>query len=366
MIIGVPKEIKTEEKRVAITPAGVSALTAHGHQVLIEKGAGVGSKITDEDYSSNGATVLATAAEVWKRAAMVLKVKEPLSAEYGYLRSDLVLFTYLHLAADERQTKALIASGCRAIAYETIALADGALPLLAPMSEVAGKLAVQVGAHCLEANQGGSGILISGVSGVAPARVLIIGAGVSGSAACQVAVGMGAQVTIMDIDPKRLRYLSEVNQGKVVTLMSNRANIESEVVLADLVIGSVLITGAKAPKLVTEEMVRRMKPGSAIVDICIDQGGCVETSHATTHSQPTYKLHDVVHYCVANMPGIVPRTSTYALTNATMSYALELADKGFDRAIAEDPSLKKGVNVSGGKITHPGVADAWNLKYEPL
>jgi alanine dehydrogenase len=361
MIIGVPKEIKTEEGRVAITPAGVTALVAHGHSVLIEKGAGKGSFIPDAEYRAVGAAVVPKAETVWKRAQMVLKVKEPLPSEYRYLRPDLILFTYLHLAADEAQTRALMKSGCTAVAYETIELPDGSLPLLAPMSEVAGKLSIQVGAHCLEANQGGSGLLLSGVSGVAPAKVTVIGAGVSGKSACQVAVGLGAQVTIMDINPTRLRYIHDITQGRVVTLMSNAANLKRELATCDLLIGAVLIPGAKAPKLLKRKHLKMMKPGSALVDIAIDQGGIAETSRPTTHKDPTYLVDRIVHYCVANMPGIVPQTSTYALTNATMTYAIELADKGLARAVAESDALAKGVNVIRGRVTCPGVAAAWRL-----
>lgn len=363
MIIGVPTEIKTEEKRVAITPAGVTALVAHGHTVLVQKGAGTGSFITDADYREAGARIVSKAADVWKKAGMVLKVKEPLPAEYGYLRPDLILFTYLHLAAAKELTHALMKSGCTAIAYETIELADGSLPLLAPMSEVAGKLSIQVGAHCLEASQGGSGLLLSGVSGVAPAKVLIIGAGTAGRSACQVAVGLGAQVIVMDIDPEPLRYIHDITQGRAITLMSNVANLKRELPVTDLLIGAVLIPGAKAPKLIKKHHIRMMKPGSAMVDIAIDQGGIAETSRPTTHQKPTYVVGGVVHYCVANMPGIVPQTSTNALTNATMSYAIDLADKGLDQAVADDEPLRKGINVRGGKVTCKGVAEAWNLKY---
>ena len=366
MIIGVPKEIKTEESRVAITPAGVTALVAHDHTVLIEKGAGKGSFITDTQYREVGAKVIAKADDVWGKANVVLKVKEPLPDEYKYLRKDLVLFTYLHLAAAKDLTKQLVKSRCTAIAYETIELADRSLPLLAPMSEVAGKLSIQVGAHCLEANQEGSGLLLSGVSGVAPAKVTILGAGVSGKSACRVAVGMGARVTVMDIDPKRLAYIEDITQGRASTLMSNAANLKSELAACDLLIGAVLIPGAKAPKLIKRHHLKMMKPGSALVDIAIDQGGVAETSHPTTHADPTYVVDGIVHYCVANMPGIVPQTSTYALTNATMTYAIELADKGFDEAIAANPALKRGVNVTGGKVTHEGVAAAWNMPYTEI
>ena len=366
MIIGVPKEIKTEENRVAITPAGVTALVAHGHKVLVEKDAGKGSFIANADYRDVGATVVGKAENIWEKADMILKVKEPLKTEYKFLRPGLILFTYLHLAADRELTQALKKSGCTAIAYETIEMPDHSLPLLAPMSEVAGKLSIQVGAHCLEASQGGSGLLLSGVSGVAPAKVTIIGAGVSGKSACQVAVGQGAQVTIMDIDPKRLSYLHDVTQGRAVTLMSNAANLKRELANCDLLIGAVLIPGAKAPKLIRRDHLKMMKPGSAIVDICIDQGGMAETSRPTTHSDPTFVVDEIVHYCVANMPGIVPQTSTYALTNATMTYAIELADKGLEASLAGNEALKKGVNVMGGKVTHKGVAEAWNMAFTEI
>jgi len=366
MIVGVPKEIKTEENRVAITPVGVSALVGHGHTVLVEKGAGLGSRIPDEDYRAAGAKIASSAAKVWRESEMVLKVKEPLPQEYGYLRPDLILFTYLHLAAERKLTLQLMKSRCRAIAYETIELPDGSLPLLRPMSEVAGRLAIQVGAHCLEAGQGGYGILLSGVSGVSPAKVVIIGAGVSGANACRVAVGMGAQVIVLDIDPRKLAYLEDVYRGRLVTLMSNRANIEQSTSEADLLIGAVLIPGSKAPKLVTKDMVKNMKEGSVIVDISVDQGGCIETTRPTTHDEPTFIRYGIVHYCVANMPGIVPRTSTFALTNATMSYVLEIADKGFERAVSEDTALAKGVNVIDGRVACRGVAEAWGLECHEL
>jgi alanine dehydrogenase len=360
MRIGVPKEIKAEEKRVAITPSGVAALTAQGHQVAIERGAGMGSGISDLDFRRAGARI-ATAREVWGRAEMVMKVKEPLPSEYRYLRSDLILFTYLHLASSRSLTRALMRSGVTGIAYETIQLEDGSLPLLAPMSEVAGRLAVQVGAWCLEAQNGGSGVLLSGASGVRPGKVVVLGGGIAGGNSCQIAVGMGAQVSVIERNPNRLRYLHDVLGGQLTTLMSNRANIEEEVREADLVIGTVLIAGAKAPRLVTRKMVRSMRPGSAIVDVSIDQGGCVETARPTSHRKPIYVEEKVVHYAVTNMPGIVPHTSTYALTNATLQYGLALANRGFRHAIAEDPALRKGVNVRLGKITHAAVAEAFGL-----
>ncbi|HPM78559.1 MAG TPA: alanine dehydrogenase [bacterium] len=364
MIIGVPKEIKTEEKRVAITPAGVSTLTSHGHTVYVQKDAGVGSQIDDQAYVKAGAKILPKAADVWGKADMIMKVKEPLSSEYKFMKNKLI-FTYLHLAAAKELTKAMVDANCIGIAYETIELADGSLPLLTPMSEVAGKLAPQVGSWCLEACNGGSGVLLAGVSGVAPAKVAIIGGGVSGSCALEIALGMGAQVTILDINPARLRYLHDIHQGRIVTMMSNPSNITAACREADLVIGAVLIPGAKAPKLVTKEMIKEMKPGSAIVDISVDQGGCVETTVATTHSEPTFIKYGVVHYCVANMPGIVPRTSTYALTNVTINYALALANKGFAKAVAEDEALYKGINIYKGQVTYKAVAEAFNMKYQP-
>ncbi len=361
MIIGVPREIKTDENRVAITPAGVSVFVSHGHKMLIEKDAGVGSGIADEAYVNAGAEICPDVEGIWERSAMIIKVKEPLEPEFGLMREGQVIFTYLHLAADHGLTEKLMERKVVGIAYETIQLADGSLPLLAPMSEVAGRLSIQMGAYCLEAKNGGSGILLPGVSGVPPAKIVIIGAGISGTNACFVAVGIGARVSILDINPIRLGYVHDIMRGHVSTLMSNPANIEEEVASADLVIGAVLIPGARAPKLVTREMLRSMRHGSALVDIAVDQGGCCETTRPTTHRNPTYIEEHVVHYCVANMPGAVPRTSTYALTNATLQYGLELANKGWRSAIEEDPILKKGVNIAYGKVTHKEVADAFDM-----
>lgn len=366
MIIGVPKEIKEEENRVAITPAGVSAFVSHGHKVIIEKGAGSGSGFLDRSYESAGATVVDSAAQVWRRAELVMKVKEPMPEEFLFLREGLLLFTYLHLAASEEVTRLLQAQKVTAVAYETIQLEDGSLPLLTPMSEVAGSLSLQVGAWCLQAENGGRGILLGGASGVRPGKVVILGAGTSGSVACQVAAGMGAYVSILDINPAKLRYIHDILGGHVTTLMSNRANIEEEVVDADLVIGAVLIPGAKAPKLISRSIVKRMKPGAAIVDISIDQGGCAETSRPTTHLQPIYIEEEVVHYCVTNMPAIVPNTSTHALTNATLFYGLELADKGFPKAFRENSALARGLNTHQGKITHEGVAKAFGVELAPV
>jgi alanine dehydrogenase len=366
VIVGIPKEIKEEENRVAVTPTGVAAFVSHGHKVLIERGAGLGSGILDRSYAGAGARVVDSAAEVWREAQLLIKVKEPLPSEFQWLRSDLILFTYLHLAANETLIRILCEKKTAGVAYETIQLDDGSLPLLTPMSEIAGRLAVQVGAWCLQAENGGRGILLGGASGVRPGKVVILGAGISGCTACQVAVGMGAYVSILDINPTKLRYVHDILSGHVTTLMSNRANLEEEVVDADLVIGAVLIPGAKAPKLVTRPLVRLMKPGAAFVDISIDQGGVSETSRSTTHHNPIYVDEEVVHYCVTNMPAIVPYTSTYALTNATLSYGLEIADKGLQRALKEDPALAKGLNTYQGKVTHQGVAAAFGLKAAPV
>jgi alanine dehydrogenase len=357
MIVGVPREIKAEENRVALTPAGAGALVAHGHTVLVEHGAGDGSRLADARYREAGATI-ADVAEVWSRAEMILKVKEPQAAEYPHLRPGLILFTYLHLAAEPALARVLIERGVQALAYETLQLDGGALPLLAPMSEVAGRLSIQAGAWCLQAQNGGRGVLLSGASGVRPAKVVILGAGIAGTNACRVAVGVGADVSILDIDPSKLRYVYDILGGHVTTVMSNRANIEEEVVAADLVIGSVLIPGARAPRLLPRSLVAAMRPGAALVDIAIDQGGCAETSRPTTHDAPTYVEEDVVHYCVTNMPAVVPHTSTFALTNATLSYALEIADHGLAAALARNHALRRAANVLAGHVTHPGVGEA--------
>ena len=366
MIVGVPKEIKTEENRVAVTPTGVAGFVSREHKVLIERGAGLGSGLTDRAYEAAGATVVESAQEVWSQANLIMKVKEPQVSEFPLLRRGLILFTYLHLAANEIVTRELLNRKITAIAYETIQLDDGSLPLLTPMSEIAGRLSIQLGAWCLQAENGGRGILLGGASGVRPGKVVILGAGMSGTAACQVAAGMGAYVSILDINPTKLRYVHDILGGHVTTLMSNRANVEEEVVDADLVIGSVLIPGAKAPKLLSRPLVKRMKPGSAFVDISIDQGGCAETSRPTTHLQPIYLEEDVVHYCVTNMPASVPNTSTYALTNSTLSYGLELANRGFPHALVRNKALAKGLNAYDGKITHEGVATAFNLPLIPV
>ncbi len=361
MVIGIPKEIKAEETRVAITPSGVAALVTHGHRVVVETQAGAGSSIPDEQYAAAGAHIQGSAQEVWTQAELILKVKEPLAAEYPLLRPGLILFTYLHLAAAEHLTRALLDRQVTALGYETIQLEDGSLPLLAPMSEVAGRLAFQVGAWSLQAHNGGRGVLLSGASGVKPGHVVILGAGIAGANACQVAVGVGAYVSILDINPARLRYVHDILGGHVTTVMSNRANIEEEVTAADLVISSVLVPGARAPRLLTRDLFRNMRAGAAFVDISIDQGGSAETSRPTTHHDPIYREEEVVHYCVTNMPAIVPHTSTYALTNVTLSYALELADKGVATALRENPALQRGLNTMNGQVVHPGVAAAFDL-----
>lgn len=367
MIIGLPREIKPQEHRVGLTPAGVDALVRAGHQVIVEKGAGEGSGFSDKDYRQAGARILAEASEVWAEADMIVKVKEPLPVEYDYFKPGLVLFTYLHLAAEPELTRVLAEKQVTAIAYETVELPNGSLPLLVPMSEVAGRMSIQVGASFLEKPRRGKGILLGGVAGVPPAHVVILGGGTVGTSALKRAVGMGARVTVIDKNLDRLRYLDDVFHGQIETLASNHLNIAAAVQSADLVIGAVLIPGARAPRLVTEEMVRSMEPGSVIVDVAVDQGGCVETiDHPTTHEDPIYIKHGVVHYAVANMPGAVPRTSTLALTHATLPYVLDLANKGWIQAVKEDSALAKGVNVVCGKITNPGVAEAHGLPYYKL
>jgi alanine dehydrogenase len=366
MIIGIPKEIKDNEYRVSMTPGGAHQLTEHGHTVLVETGAGEGSYFSDEDFATAGAKIIPSAEEVWTQANMIVKVKEPLPSEYKYLRPDLVLFTYLHLAAAETLTRTMMKSGVTGIAYETVELPNGTLPLLTPMSEVAGRMSIQVGAHYLERPAGGRGKLLGGIPGVQPAKVVIVGGGVVGTNAAQVALGMGARVILMDINVDRLRVLSEILHGNFETLASTPFSVARTVRTADLLIGAVLVKGAKAPKVVTREMVSTMKPGSVIVDVAVDQGGCVETTHATSHSDPTYYVDGVLHYCVANMPGAVPRTSTNGLSNATLPYVIELADKGFEAAVAADQSLALGVNIYQGKVTYQAVAEAFGLAYTPL
>lgn len=365
MIIGIPKEIKDNEYRVSVTPAGVHSLAGQGHRVLVQAGAGEGSGFSDAEYAEAGATIVPTAADAWA-ADLVVKVKEPLPSEYTFLRPGLLLFTYLHLAAEERLTQVLLETKTTAIGYETVQLPDGSLPLLTPMSEVAGRMAVQVGARYLEKMAGGRGKLLGGVPGVAPCNVVILGAGTVGTNAAQIALGMGAQVTIIARNLNRLRYLSEVLHGNLVTMMSNPYNIAAACKSADLLIGAVLAPGAKAPKLVTREMVRSMQPGSVIVDVSIDQGGCVETSRPTSHSNPIYVEDGVIHYCVPNMPGAVPRTSTYALSNATFPYVERLAAQGFVAAVKADQALAKGVNTYAGHLTCKGVAEAFGLAFTPL
>ena len=362
MVVGVPTEIKDDENRVAITPSGVAAFSAHDHRVVVQSGAGTGSAIADDDYRAAGAAVVETAEEVWARADLVLKVKEPLNGEFEWMRPEQVLFTYLHLAASKRLTRRLLDRGIIGIGYETVQLDDGTLPLLVPMSEVAGRLSIQAGAKSLEMISGGKGILLPGVSGVRRGRVTIIGAGIVGMNACVVGVGFGADVTIIDLNPLRLAYVRDVVQGHVTTLMSNAANIEGAVGDADLVICAVLIPGAKTPRLVSRNHLRRMEAGSALVDVAVDQGGCAETSRPTTHHDPRYVEEGVVHYCVSNMPGAVPHTSTYALTNATMAYALEIANLGWREAAFQDPVLGRGVNVARGHVVHRAVADAHSLE----
>ena len=360
MIIGVPKEIKNNEFRVAITPAGVREFVTHGHSVFIETGAGLGSAITDQDYAKVGAKILSSADEVWDKAELVLKVKEPIAPEYKRMRKGQTLFTYLHLAASKECTDALIESGITAIAYETVEV-NGALPLLAPMSEVAGRMAAQVGAAALQRSNGGRGVLLGGVPGVRPGRVLVLGGGIAGLAAATIAHGMRADVTVVDLNQKRLGEIDQIFGGTVKTLMSSTHAIEEEALQADLVIGAVLIHGAKAPKLITNDLVKRMKAGSVLVDIAIDQGGCFEDSRPTTHAEPTFGVHSSIFYCVANMPGAVPFTSTYALSNATLKYAISLADLGWREALRRDSALALGLNAHDGKIYYQAVADAHGL-----
>jgi alanine dehydrogenase len=360
MIIGVPKEIKNNEFRVSATPSGVHSLVKAGHSVLVETSAGLGSAITDADYVAAGATIISTSDEVWAKADLILKVKEPIAAEYPKMRKGQILFTYLHLAASRECTDALIKSGTTAIAFETVEV-NGQLPLLAPMSEVAGRMSIQVGATALQKPEGGRGVLLGGVPGVAPAKVVVLGGGVVGVSAATIAHGMRADVTILDLDLNRLRYLDDLFNGQVRTIASSAFAIEEQCMAADLVIGAVLVHGAKAPKLVSDALVAKMKPGSVLVDVAIDQGGCFEGSKATTHSDPTFKVHNSLYYCVANMPGAVPATSTAALANATIKYALALANKGWEKACADDAGLAKGLNVHEGKIMYEAVATAHGL-----
>jgi alanine dehydrogenase len=363
MLIGVPKEIKTNENRIALVPAGAEALVAAGHSVLVERAGGEGSGFDDSAYTSVGARIAPDAASVWREAEMIMKVKEPIATEWQHMRDGQVIFTYFHFAADERLTKAHMDSGATCIAYETVELPSGELPLLTPMSEVAGRMAVQEGAKYLEKLYGGRGVLLGGVPGVPPAKVVILGGGVVGINAAKMAAGMGAKVVMLDISLERLRYLSDVMPANVQLVYSNRQNILEQIETADLVVGGVLIPGAKAPKLIRREDLKRMRPGSVIVDVAIDQGGCVETIKATTHENPTYVVDGVIHYGVANMPGGVPRTSTLALTNATLPYALQLANKGWKQALRDSPALLKGLNMIEGQVTYPGVAEAFGMTY---
>ena len=366
MIVGVPREVKDNEFRVALTPEGARELTRAGHQVLIEDGAGEGSSIPQERYERAGAKIVGAPEDVWSAADLILNVKEPIPREYGRMREGQTLFTYLHLAASRELTQAMLGRGINGVAYETVQLPDGRLPLLAPMSEIAGRMAPHVAAHLLEKEHGGRGILMGGVSGVRPARVLVLGAGMAGSNAAWIAAGMEAEVVVVDKNLDRLRFIDQIHKGRITTLMSDQLTLEQRVRESDVVIGSVLIPGALAPKLVTDEMVASMRPGSVVVDIAIDQGGCVQTSKMTTHSDPTYVVHDVVHYCVGNMPGAVPNTSTYALTNVTLPYALDIAAMGLEGAIGRDRALALGVNVWGGALTNEGVAQAHDLPFTPL
>lgn len=361
MIIGIPKEIKAGEKRVAMTPQGVDALISHRHRVLVQKAAGTGSGFSDSEYEKAGAVLVENAEEIWSEAEMIVKVKEPQEQEFPFLKPGKILFTYLHLAADEVLTRKLLESRIVGLAYETVQDPDGSLPLLRPMSEIAGRASILAGGICLEARHGGRGVLLCGASGVPPAKVVILGAGVVGANACKVAVGMGARVSILDVRPERLGYLHDITQGHITTFISNRMTIGEEISDADLVIGGVLIPGAQAPRLVTRGMLGRMRPGSAIVDVSVDQGGCFETARPTTHEHPTYIEEGVVHYCVANIPGAYPRTSTFALTNATFPYILQIADQGHETALSENEALRKGLNLIDGKIVCEGVARSFAM-----
>ncbi len=365
MIVGLPKEIMDNEYRVALTPGGVDSLVHAGHEVVVEQGAGIGSGFTDDEYAAAGATIVDTTAEAYA-ADLVTKVKEPQLSEYDLLRPDMILFTYLHLAAVEPLTQVLLDRQVTAIGYETVQRDDGSLPLLTPMSEIAGRMAVQIGAHYLERTQRGRGVLLGGVPGVRQGMVAVMGGGTVGTNAAQVALGLGARVTVIDLNLDRLRYLDQVLRGNLSTVASNRRNVAEAVRRAELLVGAVLIPGARAPRLVTEEMIASMAPGSVVIDISVDQGGCIETIHMTTHSQPTYTVHDVIHYGVPNVPGAVPRTSTYALSNATLPYVLALANRGFRAAIKADQTLARGVNTAFGAITHPAVAQAFDRECVPV
>ena len=366
MIIGVPKEIKNNENRVALTPAGVSEMKKHGHTVYVQTTAGLGSGFSDEEYTTAGAVVLATIEEVYAIAEMIIKVKEPIASEYPLIKKDQLVFTYFHFASSEPLTKAMIERDAICLAYETVEKTDRSLPLLVPMSEVAGRMSIQEGAKYLEKPMQGKGILLGGVPGVKPAKVVVLGGGIVGTQAAKMAAGFGANVTIMDVSLARLRYLDDVMPANVTTLMSNHYNICDAIANADLVIGAVLIPGAKAPHLITKDMLKLMSPGTVVVDVAVDQGGCIETCTPTTHESPTFIIDGIVHYCVANMPGAVPYTSTLALTNATLPYAIQLANKGWRKACSENEELKKGLNIANGKIVYQGVAEAWGLPYEEV
>ncbi len=366
MIVGVPTEVKDNENRVGATPGSASTYIEHGHQVLVQRGAGIGSGYKDDEYESHGCELVDTAEEVWARAEMIVKVKEPITQEYELMREGQILFTFLHLAADERLTNELVSRGVQAIAYETVQLENRSLPLLTPMSEVAGRMSVQVGARFLEKPEGGKGVLLGGIPGVRAAEVVVIGGGVVGTNAAKMALGLGANVTIIDVNIDRLRYLDDVLDGRVHTLASTTANIASAVEQADLVVGSVLIPGARAPKLVTSEMVESMSPGSVMVDVAIDQGGCFETSKPTSHSNPVYMVNHIVHYCVTNMPGALPRTGTQGLSNVTTPYGVKIANKGWRSALTEDPALGLGANVIYGNIVQQSVANAFGKQFVPL
>jgi alanine dehydrogenase len=366
MVIGVPKEIKDHEYRVSLTPEAAATLRQSGHEVWLEPSAGEGSGFSDDEYRKAGASVAGSKEEVFKKAELILKVKEPLLSECHLFRPDQVLFTYLHLAALPELTKALMAEKITAIARETVEAKDGSLPMLKPMSEIAGRLAVQIGAQYLERSYGGRGVLLGGVPGVEPGKVVVLGAGVAGTSAVRIAVGMGAQVTVLDLNVQRLQELDDLYQGRLITRISTQTAVEQAVVEGDVVVGAVLLHGARAPKVVGRALVARMKPGAVIVDVAVDQGGCFETTRPTTHSEPVYVVDGVTHYCVTNMPGIVPRTATFALTNVTLPYVVRLASNGVDRAIRSDPGLAKGVNLKDGKVTHRGVAEAHGLPFTPV
>lgn len=366
MIIGVPKEIKNNENRVALTPAGVEEFKKKGHTVYIQKGAGENSGFTDEEYTKAGAEIVPTIEAVYDFAEMIIKVKEPIASEYLLIKKDQLLFTYFHFASSKPLTHAMIERGAICLAYETVEKSDRSLPLLVPMSEVAGRMAIQEGAKYLEKPMKGKGILLGGVPGVPPAKVLILGGGIVGTQAAKMAAGFGARVVIMDVSLPRLRYLADIMPANVTTVMSNQYNIREAIAEADLIVGAVLIPGAKAPHLITRDMLKLMHPGTVVVDVAVDQGGCIETCTPTTHENPTFVIDDIVHYCVANMPGAVPYTSTLALTNATLPYALQLANKGWKKACADNEELKKGLNIANGKVLYKGVADAWNLPYQEV